>query len=73
LIIENPQSSITMLFPQDGAGLGAKKIYVAVMGMTGAGKSSFISLCSDQEVEIGHGLFARESNIESLTDMVDYL
>jgi ABC-type transport system involved in cytochrome bd biosynthesis fused ATPase/permease subunit len=29
---------------------------VAVMGVTGAGKSTFISLLSDQDVNIGHDL-----------------
>jgi hypothetical protein len=27
-----------------------------VMGVTGSGKSSFIKLCCESEVEIGHGL-----------------
>ena len=31
-------------------------IIIAIMGVTGAGKSTFISLLSDQEIEIGHGL-----------------
>jgi ABC-type multidrug transport system ATPase subunit len=31
-------------------------IIVAVMGVTGAGKSTFISLLSDEEIEIGHGM-----------------
>ncbi|KAI9693201.1 MAG: hypothetical protein M1822_005197 [Bathelium mastoideum] len=33
-------------------------IFIAVMGVTGAGKSSFISLCTEEEVEIGHNLQA---------------
>ncbi|ETS78914.1 hypothetical protein PFICI_08767 [Pestalotiopsis fici W106-1] len=31
-------------------------IFIALMGVTGAGKSTFISKCTDAEVEIGHGL-----------------
>ena len=31
-------------------------IYIAVMGMTGAGKSTFISHCMEEEVVIGHGM-----------------
>ncbi|KAI1349759.1 hypothetical protein F5Y01DRAFT_288033 [Xylaria sp. FL0043] len=31
-------------------------IVIAIMGMTGSGKSSLISLCIDQEIEIGHDL-----------------
>jgi putative ribosome biogenesis GTPase RsgA len=31
-------------------------IVIALMGMTGAGKSSLISLCTGKEVKIGHSL-----------------
>ena len=31
-------------------------VYLAVMGVTGAGKSSFIKLCTNQNVLIGHNL-----------------
>jgi len=31
-------------------------IIIAVMGVTGAGKSTFISLLSNEEIKIGHGL-----------------
>jgi predicted GTPase len=31
-------------------------VYIAVMGVTGAGKSSFISTCSGKSVKIGHNL-----------------
>jgi len=31
-------------------------VYIAVMGMTGAGKSSFIATCSGKSVKIGHNL-----------------
>lgn len=33
-------------------------VFVAVMGMTGAGKSTFISLCTGDEVAVGHDLQA---------------
>ncbi|KAF2496981.1 P-loop containing nucleoside triphosphate hydrolase protein, partial [Lophium mytilinum] len=38
-------------------------MFIAVMGVTGAGKSSFISLCSGQQVEIGHDLQACTSAV----------
>lgn len=31
-------------------------VFIAVMGVTGVGKSTLISLCTSQEVKIGHGL-----------------
>lgn len=33
-----------------------KHVYIAVMGVTGAGKSSFIKLCTGKDVKIGHDL-----------------
>lgn len=33
-----------------------KHVYIAVMGVTGAGKSSLISLCTGKSVKIGHNL-----------------
>ncbi|KAK4040361.1 hypothetical protein C8A01DRAFT_46258 [Parachaetomium inaequale] len=39
-------------------------VFIAVMGVTGSGKSSFISLCSGKSVSIGHSL-------ESCTSTVD--
>lgn len=35
-------------------------MFIAVMGVTGSGKSSFISMCSDTPVEIGHTFEACE-------------
>lgn len=35
-------------------------LWIAVTGLTGAGKSSFISLFADQKIEIGHGLDSSE-------------
>jgi len=32
-------------------------VFIAVMGLTGAGKSTFISLCTQETIDIvGHGL-----------------
>jgi signal recognition particle receptor subunit beta len=31
-------------------------MYIAVMGVTGAGKSTFISTCTEKEVKISHNL-----------------
>ena len=36
-------------------------LYVAVMGTTGAGKSTFISHCTREEVRIGHDMESCES------------
>ncbi|KAJ4264293.1 hypothetical protein NW762_005489 [Fusarium torreyae] len=36
----------------------ASDIFIAVMGMTGSGKSTFISLCTGQDVPVGHNLQA---------------
>ncbi|CZR55861.1 uncharacterized protein PAC_05749 [Phialocephala subalpina] len=41
-----------------------QSIFIAVMGVTGAGKSSFISLCSDEVVEVGHDLTAHTSEVD---------
>ncbi|CAM1502632.1 Fc.00g074080.m01.CDS01 [Cosmosporella sp. VM-42] len=38
-------------------------IFIAVMGVTGAGKSTFISACTGAEVEIGHDLRACTQNV----------
>ncbi|KAL2867562.1 uncharacterized protein BJX67DRAFT_380913 [Aspergillus lucknowensis] len=36
----------------------ASDVYVAVMGVTGSGKSTFISHLTDEEVTVGNGLYA---------------
>jgi predicted GTPase len=36
----------------------ADSIFILVMGMTGSGKSTFISLCTGQDVVIGHELYS---------------
>jgi hypothetical protein len=35
-------------------------VYVAVMGITGSGKSTFVKLCSQQDARIGHGGLSSE-------------
>ncbi|KAJ5746809.1 hypothetical protein N7520_011991 [Penicillium odoratum] len=39
-------------------------IFIAVMGVTGAGKSTLISQCTGQDVHIGHGLLSCTSEIK---------
>lgn len=41
-------------------------VVIAVMGITGSGKSTFISKLADQEVPVGHGLKSSESHALSL-------
>ena len=35
-------------------------VYIAVTGITGAGKSEFIRFCTDREVIVGDGLISRK-------------
>ena len=35
-----------------------ENVYVAVMGVTGAGKSTFIEKLTGQKINIGHSLFS---------------
>jgi predicted GTPase len=37
-------------------------IIIAVMGITGCGKSTFVNLFSDRRLEVGHGLDSCKSN-----------
>lgn len=37
--------------------------YIAIMGVTGVGKSTLISLCSEEPVEVGHGLESCKSSL----------
>ena len=47
-------------------------IIIAIMGVTGAGKSTFISLLTHEKIEIGHGLqsckLSRSPNDKILID-----
>ncbi|KAI3340464.1 P-loop containing nucleoside triphosphate hydrolase protein [Ustulina deusta] len=49
----------------DGTTPGENDIVIALMGMTGSGKSSLISLCTDQEIEVGHNLTSCTQNVET--------
>lgn len=44
-------------------------VYFAVMGLTGAGKSTFIELCIGRRAGIGHGLMSCTVNVEDYTFM----
>lgn len=47
-------SSVTSEFTSSQTEI--KHVYIVVMGATGAGKSSLISLCTGKNVKIGHNL-----------------
>ncbi|KAJ5145891.1 uncharacterized protein N7515_000455, partial [Penicillium bovifimosum] len=47
-------------------------VFIAVMGVTGSGKSSFISICSGEPVEIGHSLDACTWNIMGNTVSITF-
>ncbi|KAE8444245.1 hypothetical protein EG329_000745 [Mollisiaceae sp. DMI_Dod_QoI] len=47
-----------------GLALRPTDVLIAVMGVTGSGKSTFISLCSEQQLEIGHTLQACTSKVD---------
>ncbi|KAJ5591975.1 P-loop containing nucleoside triphosphate hydrolase protein [Penicillium hispanicum] len=47
-----------------GRAPGPNDVFIAVMGVTGSGKSSFISLCSGKPVQIGHDLKACTSVVD---------
>jgi GTPase Era involved in 16S rRNA processing len=44
-----------------------EKLAVILMGVTGSGKSTFISLLTDQNVEVGHGLESHTTEAASYT------
>ncbi|KAH8596541.1 hypothetical protein B0O99DRAFT_619267 [Bisporella sp. PMI_857] len=63
---------------RDGRTPGPNDVFIAVMGVTGSGKSSFISLCSSKPVKIGHTLEACTSTVgvyayDMLPDRTVYL
>ncbi|TRX88548.1 hypothetical protein FHL15_010587 [Xylaria flabelliformis] len=47
----------------------ANDLVIALMGMTGSAKSSLISLCADQQVEIGHDLQSCTQDPAKLEDI----
>ncbi|KAI1305487.1 P-loop containing nucleoside triphosphate hydrolase protein [Xylaria venustula] len=51
---ENSSEPSTMASNQQA--LNANDIVIALMGMTGSGKSTLINLCTNQQVDIGHDL-----------------
>ncbi|OPB37505.1 hypothetical protein A0O28_0044170 [Trichoderma guizhouense] len=48
-----------------------KHVYIAVMGVTGAGKSSLISLCTGKNVKIGHNLESCTVDVEDVEFMLN--
>ena len=44
-------------------------LFIAVMGVTGSGKSTFISKCANTKVEVGHGLQSRKGISTFLADL----
>ncbi|KAL6901318.1 P-loop containing nucleoside triphosphate hydrolase protein [Trichoderma evansii] len=48
-----------------------KHVYIAVMGVTGAGKSSLISLCTGKNVKIGHNLESCTADVEDVEFMLN--
>ncbi|KAF3077352.1 Ankyrin-3 [Trichoderma lentiforme] len=46
-------------------------VYIAVMGVTGAGKSSLISLCTGKNVKIGHNLESCTADVEDVEFMLN--
>ncbi|KAL7940286.1 hypothetical protein V8C42DRAFT_356358 [Trichoderma barbatum] len=48
-----------------------KHVYIAVMGVTGAGKSSLISLCTGKDVKIGHDLKSCTADVEDVEFMLN--
>ncbi|KAJ5690368.1 hypothetical protein N7462_004760 [Penicillium macrosclerotiorum] len=46
-----------------GSGTPSDAIFIAVMGVTGAGKSTLISQCTGQNVDVGHDLVSCTSEI----------
>lgn len=49
----------------DGSTPGENDIVIALMGMTGSGKSSIISLCTNQDIKIGHELVSCTQDVET--------
>ncbi|KAK1688499.1 P-loop containing nucleoside triphosphate hydrolase protein [Colletotrichum godetiae] len=47
-----------------GKKLPPKTLFILVMGMTGAGKSSFVKACTGKPVTVGHGLDSCTASIE---------
>lgn len=57
---------MSVLF-SDGFEPDSDDVIIALMGMTGAGKSSFISLCSDKKPTIGHDLQSCTQSVDTFS------
>lgn len=60
----NEQVAIRALEPKQfraGYEPSPDDVFIAIMGMTGSGKSTFISHCTNGKVQIGHDLMACKS------------
>jgi GTP-binding protein EngB required for normal cell division len=55
---KEPSTKIDQRAFRDGYEPAEGDVFIAVLGQTGAGKSTFISKCSEKEVSIGHNLQA---------------
>jgi len=51
---------------RDGYEPKPSDVFIAIMGVTGAGKSTFISKCTEKEVRIGHNLQACKTTLLGL-------
>ncbi|KAL6233248.1 P-loop containing nucleoside triphosphate hydrolase protein [Aspergillus navahoensis] len=49
----------------------SNSVFIAVMGVTGAGKSTFVSQCTGQDVDVGHGLLSCTSEVAVFNGKVD--
>ncbi|RYC60016.1 hypothetical protein CHU98_g6190 [Xylaria longipes] len=58
-----PDSDDNSLSFRDGRAPKSTDVFIAVMGVTGSGKSSFISACPGKQVKIGHELNACTSTV----------
>ena len=55
---KEPPTEVDQRAFRDGYEPAEGDVFIAVLGQTGAGKSTFISKCSEKEVSIGHNLQA---------------
>ncbi|KAL1590965.1 hypothetical protein WHR41_00395 [Cladosporium halotolerans] len=55
---QEPKQQVDQRAFRDGYEPAEGDVFIAVLGVTGAGKSTFISKCTEKEVSIGHNLQA---------------
>ncbi|KAL2825496.1 P-loop containing nucleoside triphosphate hydrolase protein [Aspergillus cavernicola] len=66
------QQQVQNLLAFAGASRSASDaIFIAVMGVTGAGKSTFVSQCTGHDVDVGHGLLSCTSEVAVFDCKVD--